>query len=72
MGSTISDACDDTYFMYELRLESGESLPSFMKFDEFSRVLTVQTDSLSDEDNYTIVVYAVLINGQYSEGSFNV
>lgn len=71
--STITDvSCSDTYFMYELRLTSDGSLPGFMNFDEKTMTLTVNTNDLNDEGTYSIIVYAVLINGQYSSATFDI
>lgn len=57
--------------MYELRLANEDSLPDFMSFDEETMALTVDTNDLNDEDTYSIKVYAILINGQYSSATFD-
>ena len=71
VSSITGPTCSDTYFMYELRLSSDDSLPNFMSFDEETMTLTVETNDLNVEGTYSIKVYAVLINGQYSSAIFD-
>ena len=49
--------------MYELRLSNEANLPGFMSFTERTRILSLDSATLADEGNYTIKVYALLLNG---------